>query len=152
MAGNIRRYREFRGMSQSALARAMSEQGWPWHQQTVAKVEAGRQAAGVSEAAAVAEILGVSLDRLLWAGAEAAEVASADRASAVLRQSWEECATAVARLLLDRDAAQAVLASAEASKYPRVRAVAGELAADLRTATLKAAITAGEARHENPEG
>jgi transcriptional regulator with XRE-family HTH domain len=58
--------REARGaMSQYTLAGEMQDRGWPWRQQTVARVEAGQRMVRLGEATAIAEILQVSLDRLI---------------------------------------------------------------------------------------
>jgi transcriptional regulator with XRE-family HTH domain len=63
-AANLRAAREESGVSQSRLAEEMAARGWPWHQQTVTRVESGRRMVRLGEAKAVAEILETSLDRL----------------------------------------------------------------------------------------
>lgn len=61
----VRDARERRGLSQTRLAKAMIEQGWPWHQSTVHRVESGAQAARLGETVALAEILGIDLSAFL---------------------------------------------------------------------------------------
>lgn len=61
----VRHLRERREWSQAKLARHLSDLGLEMHQTTVAKMEAGRRPIRVSEAAAVAQALGVPVDALL---------------------------------------------------------------------------------------
>jgi transcriptional regulator with XRE-family HTH domain len=145
---NLRALRERQGVSQAALAEAMSHQGWPWHQQTVYKVENGKQGVGFGEATDLAAILGVSADRLTWSGPEANEAALVDRATAILRQSWEEAAGAIVRLHAARAGADRTLGHSEDSKYARVREACGDLRNELDAATLDAAVDEGMARWE----
>lgn len=63
-AANLRAIREERAMPQGRLAEEMAARGWPWHQQTVTRVETGRRMVRLGEAQAVAEILETSLDML----------------------------------------------------------------------------------------
>lgn len=51
-------------MSQTELARKMADRGWPYHQQTVGKLESGSRSVRLGEAKALAQILRTSLDRL----------------------------------------------------------------------------------------
>src|ERR1700691_671134 len=88
LGANVRSLREGKGISQAELARRMSEAGHPWHQSTVARAEAGRQSVRTTEAEALGIILGVTVDRLLWAGPEAAEAAMASAAVTRLRTEW----------------------------------------------------------------
>ena len=65
-AANLRAAREAIGISQGRLAEEMVARGWPWHQQTVTRVETGRRMVRLGEAKAIAEILEMSLDQLTW--------------------------------------------------------------------------------------
>lgn len=58
----MRQARERRGWAQGRVVEAMTERGWPWHQSTVYRVEAGRQAVRLGEALALAAILGIDMD------------------------------------------------------------------------------------------
>lgn len=148
---NLRRYREFRGMSQAALAEAMTARGWPWRQQTVARLESGRRMVRFGEAAAAAETLRISLDRFTWAGAEANEIAMIDSTVATLRQAWRETAIASARLRAARSSAGGLLDKSRDSKYERARQAAEDLAAELEACTLEDALDEGDRMYEHPE-
>ena len=52
------------GVSQNALARLLSDQGFPFHQPTVARIEAGERGVSLNEAAAIAEVLELSLQEM----------------------------------------------------------------------------------------
>lgn len=150
---NLRRLRERKGLSQAVLAKAMAERGWPWHQQTVYKIENGRQGIGLGEATDLASILGVSTDRLTWSGPEANETAFVDRATAVLHQSWNEVADAVARLRGAVNGARRTLDGSRDSKYQHVQEACADLEAELDNSTLESAIDEGNARwQEHREG
>jgi transcriptional regulator with XRE-family HTH domain len=145
MGANVRSLREGKGISQAELARRMSEAGYPWHQSTVGRAEAGRQSVRASEAEALARIFGVTVDRLLWAGPEAAEAAMASAAVTRLRTEWRALSLAAARLHDARSAAGRAAKRADASEYPRVRIIADGLAEDLADCTLDAALEEGAA-------
>lgn len=151
IAGNVRALREQREMSQSALAKAMSDHGLQWHQQTVYKVENGTRPLRAAELAALARILKTSLDRFMWTGAEANESAAVYDAAATLRARWDEASIAVRRLLAARAHGERILAGRSASTYERVRLACRELAADLAERHLENAVGAGIERHENQE-
>lgn len=61
---NMKRRRDLLGMNQTELARRMKAAGYPFHQQTVQRVEAGERPIRLDEAYAVAEILGSSVDSM----------------------------------------------------------------------------------------
>lgn len=148
LGANVRALREGKGIAQAELARLMSAAGHPWHQSTVARAEAGRQAVRASEAEALARILGTTVDRLLWAGPEAGEAALAGRALGRLRQDWREAAGAVARLHAARASAERAAGRAAASEWPRVRVIADGLAEELADCTLDTALDEGAAIFE----
>lgn len=56
-----RHAREQKGWPQGRIAETMSALGWPWHQQTVARVEHGDRMVRLGEAVALAAILGIDL-------------------------------------------------------------------------------------------
>lgn len=74
------------GMSQADLARQMSDRGWPWHQQTVTRVEAGQRVVRLGEAKDIASILNTSVDAL--SGEDAVTRALVDAATAA-RKAWQ---------------------------------------------------------------
>ncbi len=67
-AANVREQRELKKLSQGELARRMAERGFPYYQQTVRRIEDGRRKVSVGEAAALAGILGTTVERLTWPG------------------------------------------------------------------------------------
>lgn len=138
-------------MSQAALARAMSERGWPWHQQTAYKVENGKQGIGLGEVTDLAAILGVTTDRFTWLPAEANEAAFVREITAILRREGHEAANAVARLHAAISRGRSVLASSRDSKYERVREACADLETELEVSTLEAVVAEGAYRYENPE-
>jgi transcriptional regulator with XRE-family HTH domain len=148
---NVRRYRELRDMSQSDLAREMTARGHSWHQSTTYKTEYGERRTDAPEIYALAEILGVTIDRLYWPAAEATELALADDAITRVRRSWLEVSNATVQLLASIEAGKSALASARASKYQRVRDAGAELDTEIKASPLESAVSDGMARHENPE-
>jgi transcriptional regulator with XRE-family HTH domain len=96
-AANIRARRESVGWSQGELARRLRENGWEnFHQTTVSRIEKGDRPIRLGEAVAVAELLGVPIDKLLE---------RTERMQALL--VWEEAVAAIRRafrnLLVARD-------------------------------------------------
>jgi DNA-binding XRE family transcriptional regulator len=65
----VRELRTLRGLSQEALASAMSKAGLTWHQATVYKIEIGNRALRYDEAITLAELLNVDL-AVLGSGAQ----------------------------------------------------------------------------------
>jgi transcriptional regulator with XRE-family HTH domain len=63
-AVNLRAKREAAEMSQVAFAQEMASYGWPWRQQTVARVESGQRLIRLGEAKTAAQILQTSIDLL----------------------------------------------------------------------------------------
>lgn len=61
----LREQRRARGWSQQDVADAMSELGFSWQQTTAAKSEAAERPVPLDEAAALAALLGTSVDALL---------------------------------------------------------------------------------------
>lgn len=59
-ASRLRELRQRSGWSQSDMAGQMGARGWPWHQQTVARVEAGLRPLRLGELADVATIFGLT--------------------------------------------------------------------------------------------
>lgn len=152
LGANMRAIRERRGMSQAELARRMSENGQAWHQSTVARAEAGRQAVRAGELKELAQILGVTVDRLLWLGPEVNAVGLVDRAAGILRESWNEVADATARLQAARDGAKRTIGEFAQSEYRRVHDARTELERELESATLGAAVDEGVLRYERETG
>lgn len=68
VSAHISHFREVAGISQTELARRMSERGFKWTQSTVYKVESGNRNLGFAEGVALAQVLGVQADDLLDRG------------------------------------------------------------------------------------
>jgi transcriptional regulator with XRE-family HTH domain len=64
-AGNFRVARERAGLTGTEVAEQMRSRGFPWHQQTISRVESGAQRVRIGEATALASIVGMSLDALM---------------------------------------------------------------------------------------
>jgi transcriptional regulator with XRE-family HTH domain len=150
-AVNIRRVREEQGMSQGKFAEEMTTRGWPWRQQTVTRVETGRRTVRLGEAHAAADILHVTLDRLLWPSAEATEVSLTDDAIGRVRRARHEVSDATFRLLASLAYGERTHAQMEQSKYKRVRDTAAELRNEIDQSSLEIAVGDGMARYEHPE-
>lgn len=149
---NLRSLREARSMSQVRFAEEMSARGWPWHQQTVTRVETGRRMVRFGEAHAAAAILAVTLDRFGWSGPEAGERDLVATANGRLRQAWHEAALAVARLRDACDAAGRAAERAAKSAFPRVRDAARGLAEDVEDCTLETALAEADRIRERDTG
>lgn len=64
-AVNLKALRTDRGMTQSELARHMSEKGFKWHQATVFKLENGERQIQLGELREISTLFNVALDRLV---------------------------------------------------------------------------------------
>jgi transcriptional regulator with XRE-family HTH domain len=62
---NLRRERKSRKLSLAALAQLLQDKGLSVHATTIAKIEYGERPAKLDEAAALADVFGVSLDALI---------------------------------------------------------------------------------------
>jgi transcriptional regulator with XRE-family HTH domain len=140
LGANVRYLREHASISQAELARRMAERGWSWHQATVYRVETGKQPVRFDEALDLADLLGVTLDRLTWAIGEAAEEELATFAITSLRERMQEAAVAVARLRVARVVADRRAKAAGDSEYPHIRELASSIEQDLRSANLNAVL------------
>jgi transcriptional regulator with XRE-family HTH domain len=136
LGANVRYLREHASISQAELARRMAERGWPWHQATVYRVETGKQPVRFDEALDLAELLGVTLDRLTWAIGEAAEEELATFAITSLRERMQEAAVAVTRLRVARAVAESRAKVAADSDYPHIRELASSIEQDLQAVNL----------------
>ena len=99
LASNLRALRERKGISQPALAEAMTERGFQWHQQTVGRIEAGQQRPKWDEAVALSAILGVPLDRFTWPPAEANAADALYMAAERVRRQATDLTNSVGALL-----------------------------------------------------
>jgi transcriptional regulator with XRE-family HTH domain len=147
-AANLRALRERAGLSQSALADAMTGHGHAWHQQTVDRVESGRQAVRFREAVDLAAILRTSTDRFTWSSPEASATEFVYSAGSRLRQQYEITADAVCRLIADSATAERVAGAHKDSEWERVREAVRDVTARVEAYDLDAAIGEGIRRYE----
>lgn len=118
----------------------MTERGWLWHQSTVYRVETGKQPVRFDEALDLADLLGVTLDRLTWEIGQAAREEQVTRNISSVREAMQEAAVAVARLRYERLTAGIAARGTADSDYPSVRELGVGLAEDLQSVTLDAAL------------
>jgi hypothetical protein len=143
-------------MSQDGLAARVSAEGkadeLSWHQSTVARVESGTQPLRLDEAAVIARIFSVPLERLLLPSGVAEEVLRAEQAIAAVGRSWEAAAAAVAGLeaaiAFARRTGQELARSRSDRVLDAARSVAGAIAAS----TVRSAVAEGKARHMREPG
>lgn len=147
-AANLRTLREGKGLSQSALAQAMTERGIPWHQQTVTRLEAGEQQVRFRELVALAAVLETSLDRFTWTQPEASATEYVYSAGTRVVRLAETVSESVFRLLLALDGAERTVEMTKDSKYPRVHEARRDTADRIKTYGLDEAIGEGVRRYE----
>jgi transcriptional regulator with XRE-family HTH domain len=140
LGANVRYLRERASISQVELARRMADRGWSWHQATVYRVETGKQPVRFDEALDLADLLGVTLDRLTWEIGQAAEEEQVTRTISSVREAMQEAAVAVTRLRYERLTAGVAARATADSDYPSVRELGAGLAEDLQSVTLDAAL------------
>lgn len=142
-AANLREARESRRMSQYALAQEMDNRGWPWRQQTVTRVETGQRMVRLGEATAIAEILRVSLDRLIQPAGESRDAELLSEWLQQARTAFAEVISATAELIVTRDKISshpAVTAGIIEARSPQMQELIAEAEAVQRALTPKAAI------------
>lgn len=145
---NVRYLREHASISQTELARRMTDRGWPWHQSTVYRVESGRQAVRFDEALDLADLLGVTLDRMTWAIGESAEQELAEGALTRLKDAHLSAIQAIVQLHAARAAAERAARDAAHSEYAHVREAAAPIAVGLLATMIERVVSAGELEWE----
>jgi transcriptional regulator with XRE-family HTH domain len=148
LGANVRYLREHASISQTELARRMTERGWPWHQSTVYRVESGRQAVRFDEAVDLADLLGATLDRMTWAIGEAAEQELAEGALTRLKDAHVDAIQAIVQLHVARAAAERAARDAARSEYAHVREAAVPIAEGLLATMIERVVSAGELEWE----
>jgi transcriptional regulator with XRE-family HTH domain len=144
LGANVKYLREHASISQTELARRMTDRGWPWHQSTVYRVESGRQAVRFDEARDLADLLGVTLDRLTWAIGEAAEQELAEVALNRLHEAAGAAINAIVQLYAARAAAEQAAREASRSEHAHVREAAAPLAEGLMWTALESVVSSAE--------
>lgn len=146
---NMRVLREQKGMSQSALAAAMSARGHAWHQQTVARTETAAQPLKADELFDLAAILVTSLDRFTWTSPEASAVGLLRNSATAARTAWETIANSVPQLLAALTAAEARARQFRSDPSARVREECEDILARISELGLDGAIAEGVRRYEH---
>lgn len=149
--GNLRAVRELGEIGQRELAARMAALGYPWHQNTVTRVEAGKRDVSFGEVQALAAVFGVPVDRFTLVSAEVHEYNDATEAAFRLEEAFGLAAAALLRLHRARSVAEKQMSTARASRYERVRAAAEDLAEAIGRTTVGHAAGEAEARYEYPE-
>lgn len=101
-AANLREARESSQLSQYALAQKMNDRGWPWRQQTVARVESGQRMVRLGEATAITEILRVPLDKLIQPAGDSRDAELLSEWIRRARATYKEIVSAAAELIITR--------------------------------------------------
>ena len=145
---NLRTLREQAGLSQAALAAAMNEHGWSWHQQTAGRIEAGRQSVRYWEAVDLAAMFHVPLERFRWGSAEANEAEFVRLAGTRVRRQYEVVADAIHEHKANIAAAQRTLARPPQSNGSLVKSAREDVAERIKEYSLDAAIDEGIRRYD----
>jgi transcriptional regulator with XRE-family HTH domain len=124
VGANVRFYRLARGMSQAEMARVLQDQGFPFQQPTILKVEKGTRPLKFEEAEAIAHILGMETMFLSLPDNGSTDVARHD-----LQHAMEQIARAETRIAeLERELSswRTEMESAQWAKQNAEARLAGE--------------------------
>jgi transcriptional regulator with XRE-family HTH domain len=102
VAANLRKHREELGLSQADLAARMAAAGWPFHPQTVSRIEAGTRKVNIGEGEALARFLGTTLGELTWPDPVSSTVAWFDKFIASADDAYAQVAMGTRDLLFAR--------------------------------------------------
>lgn len=114
VAANVRSRREEIGLSQADLAARMAAIGWPYHPQTVSRVESGARKVSIGEGEALAGILGVTLGELTWPDPVTNVIAWFDMFTSAADEAYGQIARGVRDLLFARAQLERGVATADA--------------------------------------
>jgi Helix-turn-helix len=113
-AASLRRHLDTAGMSQGELARIMHAAGWPWHQQTVAKILNGKRKVEVGEADTLTRVLGTTIAQMLLPGPEAAAQVALEQLTGTAHRAYRQIAAGAEDLAGARRQLSRVVGDAEA--------------------------------------
>lgn len=149
-AQRVREQREQVGMSQSELGRRMAALGWPWHPQTVQRVEGGTRKVSIGEAEAIAEILGTSTLMLTTLGREATLGYLLGETLWRVRDAWKQISAWAATFSHQHSQLATTVDEAEKSPFRDSEHIAGLLGEAREALELNAedAVADGLAEHE----
>jgi transcriptional regulator with XRE-family HTH domain len=124
VGAHVRFYRLARGMSQAEMARFLQDQGFPFQQPTILKVEKGSRPLKFEEAEAIAHILGIDTMLLSLPDNGSTEVARHDLQNAMQQVARAE--TRIAELERELSSWRTELESAQWAKQNAEARLAGE--------------------------
>lgn len=120
-AENFRDRRQREGLSQKAVAERMSDMtGAPYHQQTVARIEAGQQAARLGEAELLARAVGTTSGALLLPAGLAREATRLVYAVREARAAYRALTDGAERLAKAREALKYAIEAGEKAGEDRL--------------------------------
>ena len=115
---NVRARRDALGMSQEALARAMADLGFRYHQATVYKIESGARMVPVDEAFALGRLLRTSVEVLMSRPEAVQQLSFLTTCTRVGQENWLEVRAAAEQLLTEHYALEYELRRAEIEVDP----------------------------------
>lgn len=143
-AANLRAARERAGLSQADLAAKMAAENFPFHQQTVDRIEKGTRRVSIDEAPLLASAVGSTVDALFRPRGLALDAAVIAAETRDARGAYSEAVKEVRRFASITDRLGCRIAKAEAAGH--AEALASELAAARRVIALTLKLDTG------PEG
>lgn len=149
---NLAKYRAF--MSQGALADHMRYLGFPWVQSTVSAIESGKRPLRLSEASAVAAIVGISVESLLMQHSDAERMLQNDTDS--INHAFQEAVGALQHLSWLREVAgQTAVRASENTEHELQQAdrdILEKFSEAYATSTISAAILSAFANDTEEDG
>ena len=148
---NVRLYRDRKGISQRGLIEALATHGFTWYQQTVRRVESGRQSLKLEEAGALADILSIPVHLLLRPSSETQATEALYSARLAVIEAHEAVAAAVLALLDSAAAAQHRAGLFDDNSSDRVKEAREEVLAAADEYDVNSAVAEGIRRYEQGE-
>lgn len=143
-AANLRAARERTGLSQADLAAKMAAEGFPFHQQTVDRIEKGTRRVSIDEAPLLASAVDSTVDALFRPQGLALEAAVITAETRDARAAYSEAVRQARRFASITERLGRRIAKAEADGH--AGALASELAAARRVTALTLKLDTGPER------
>jgi transcriptional regulator with XRE-family HTH domain len=137
-AENLRFARERAGLSQAALATQMVDLGWPFHQQTIARIEDGRRKVGMGEGDALARAVGSNMLAMIRPHGHARVAWTIISAVRDVRETHRQATQVLCRFNAEFERLERAIASARDAGLEEILAdeiALGQLALELDIAT-----------------